>query len=208
MAYLSIMEPPRSEQKAEAIFRRHRGVLRTSHAIELGIHPRTLYRLRDSGRLALVTRGVYRLADLPEPSRPDLLVVAARIPNAVVCLISALLFHGLTTQISREVQIALRRGARHPRLSHPPIRVVRLSGRAFNEGIEVHLIEGVHLRVYNPAKTVADCFKFRNKIGLDVALEALRDFRRKHRGGMDDLWRFAKVCRVTAVMRPYLEALA
>jgi len=196
-----------SEPQAEAIFRRHGGVLRTYHALELGIHPRTLYRLRDTGRLVLVTRGVYRLAGLPEPSQPHLLVVAVRVPSAVVCLISALLFHGLTTHTSHEVQVALPRGTRSPRLDYPPLRVFRLSGRAYTEGIEAHSIEGVQLRVYNPGKTVADCFKFRNKIGLDVALEALRDYQRKSPGGMDDLWRYAKICRMTQVIHPYLEML-
>ena len=197
-----------AEKQAESLFRRHNGVLRTSRALKLGIHPRTLYRLRDTGHLVHVSRGVYRLADLPEHSQPDLAVVATRVPQAVVCLISALFYHELTTQVPHEVQIALPRGTRSPRLGHPPIRVFRLTGRAYREGIETHSIEGVRLRVYSPAKTVADCFKFRNKISLDVALEALRDYRRKHKAGTDELWRFAKVCRVAAVMRPYLEALA
>lgn len=202
------MSLAQTEREAQAIFKRHRGILRTSKALALGIHPRTLYRLRDSGRLVVVSRGVYRLAELPEPSQPDLLVVGSRVPQAVVCLISALSFHGLTTQISREVHIALPRGTRYPRIEHPPLRVFRMSGQAYRKGIETHSTEGAEFRVYGPAKTVADCFKFRNKIGLDVALEALRDYRKKHKGGMDDLWRYAKICRVTAVMRPYLEALA
>jgi predicted transcriptional regulator of viral defense system len=202
------MKPVQSERQAETIFRRHRGVLRTSHALKLGIHPRILYRLRDSGRLVSVTRGVYRLADLPEPSQPDLLVVASRVPQAVICLISALSFHGITTQIPHEVHIALPRRARYPRLDHPPTRVFLMTGAAYSEGIETHSIEGVEIRVYGPEKSVADCFKFRNKIGLDMALESLREYRRKYRSGMDDLWRFAKICRVAAVMRPYLEALA
>ena len=188
------MELVAAEKQAESLFRRHKGVLRTSRAIKLGIHPRTLYRLRDSGHIVHVSRGVYRLADQPDPDKPDLVVVAARVPQAVVCLISALSFHELTTQIPHEVQIALPRGTRSPRLDHPPIRVFRLTGKAYQEGIENHT-------------TVADCFKFRNKMGLDVALEALRDYRRKCRAGMDDLWRFAKICRVAKVMRPYLEAM-
>lgn len=200
------MEPGKADQHAEALFRRHRGLLRTSHALRLGIHPRVLYRLRDSGRLVHVTRGVYRLADLPEPSQPDLLVVASRVPLAVVCLISALSFHGITTQVPHEVQIALPRRARYPRLDHPPIRVFRMSGPGYSKGVEPHTIDGVQVRVFGAAKTVADCFKFRNKIGLDVALEALRDYRRNYRGGMDELWHCAKACRVGQVMRPYLEA--
>ena len=130
-----------------------------------------------------------------------------RVPRGVVCLLSALQFHKLTTQAPSEVWLALDRKARAPREGGQPLRFVRMSGRALTEGIEDHRIEGVAVKVYKPAKTVADCFKYRNKIGLDVALEALRDYRQKHRAGMDELWRFAKICRVERVMRPYLEAL-
>ncbi len=172
------------DRQAKAVFRRHRGVLRTSQALKLGIHPRILYRLRDAGRLVAVTRCVYRLADLPEPSHPDLLVVARRVPQAVICLISALSFHGLTTQIPHEVQIALPRRTRYPRLDHPP------------------------LRVYGPEKTVVDCFKFRNKIGIDVAVEALRLAREQKHVTPRALLQYARLCRVERVMRPYLEALA
>jgi predicted transcriptional regulator of viral defense system len=124
----------------------------------------------------------------------------------VICLLSALQFHDLTTQAPFEVWMAIDVRARRPRGTTPPLRIVRFSGRALTEGVEVHEIEGVRVRVYGPAKTVADCFKYRNKIGLDVALEALRDYRRQHPAGMDELWHFAHTCRVSNVMRPYLEA--
>lgn len=195
------------ERRAEAAFRRHRGVLRTSHALQLGIHPRILYRLRDAGRLVAVTRGVYRLADLPEPSHPDLLVVARRVRQAVICLISALSFHGLTTQIPHEVHIALPRRTRYPRLDHPPLRVFLMTGAAYSEGIETHSIEGVPIRIYGPEKTVVDYFKFRNKIGIDVAVEALRLARERKRVTPRALLQYARLCRVERVMRPYLEAL-
>ncbi|MHC9063553.1 type IV toxin-antitoxin system AbiEi family antitoxin domain-containing protein [Nitrospira sp. CMX1] len=195
------------ERRAEAVFRRHRGVLRTAQALKLGIHPRILYRLRDAGRLVSVTRGVYRLAELPEPSHPDLLVVARRVPQAVICLISALSFHDLTTQIPHEVHIALPRRTRYPRLDHPPLRVFLMTGAAYAEGIETHSIDGVSLRVYGPEKTVVDCFKFRNKIGIDVAVEALRLARERKRVTPRGLLRYARLCRVERVMRPYLEAL-
>ena len=195
------------DRRAKAVFQRHRGVLRTSHALKLGIHPRILYRLRDTGWLVAVTRGVYRLANLPEPSHPDLLVVARRVPQAVMCLISALSFHGLTTQIPHEVQIALPRGTRYPRLDHPPLRVFLMTGAAYTEGIETHSIEGIPLRVYSPAKTVVDCFKFRNKIGIDVAVEALRLARERKRVTPRALLQYARLCRVERVIRPYLEAL-
>ena len=195
------------DRRAKAMFHRHRGVLRTSQALKLGIHPRILYHLRDTGWLVAVTRGVYRLADLPEPSHPDLLVVARRVPQAVICLISALSFHGLTTQIPHEVQIALPRRTRYPRLDHPPLRVFLMAGAAYTEGIETHVIEGIPLRVYGPAKTVVDCFKFRNKIGIDVAVEALRLARERKRVTPRVLLQYARLCRVERVMRPYLEAL-
>lgn len=195
------------ERRAEAVFRRHRGVLRTSQALKLGIHPRILYRLRDAGRLVSVTRGVYRLAELPEPSHPDLLVVARRVPQAVICLISALSFHDLTTQIPHEVHIALPRRTRYPRLDHPPLRVFLMTGAAYTEGVETHSIEGVPLRVYGPEKTVVDCFKFRNKVGIDVAVEALRLARERKHVTPRGLLRYARLCRVERVMRPYLEAL-
>jgi predicted transcriptional regulator of viral defense system len=130
-----------------------------------------------------------------------------RVPHGIVCLLSALRFHGLTTQAPFEVWLAIDRKARLPRLGALPLRIVRFSGRALKEGVEEHRIEGVPVKTYNPAKTVADCFKYRNKIGLDVALEALRDCRRQRKCTNDELWRYAKVCRVANVMRPYMEAL-
>jgi predicted transcriptional regulator of viral defense system len=196
-----------AEQRAAALFERH-GVLRTSKALALGVHPRTLYGLRDSGRLLQVSRGVYRLANLSELSQPDLVAVATRLPRAVICLISALSFHELTTQVPHEVQIALPRGTRTPRLDHPPIRVFRLTGRTYSEGVETHDVEGATLRVYSPEKTVADCFKFRRKIGLDVAVEALRLSLERKRATPRTLLHYARICRVERVMMPYLEALA
>lgn len=196
-----------AEHQAEKLFRRHKGVLRTSQALTLGIHPRTLYRLRDSGRLVHMSRGVYRLADLPESNQPDLVVVATRVPRAVICLISALSFHGITTQIPHEVQIALPRGTRQPRLDYPPIRVFRLTGCAFTEGIEPHTIGHVAVRIYGPEKTIVDCFRFRNKIGLDVAIEALRLGKERKRISPRSLLHYARLCRMERVMMPYLEAM-
>jgi predicted transcriptional regulator of viral defense system len=194
-------------ERAEILFRKRGGMLRTSRALALGIHPRTLYALRDSGRLVEVARGLYRLAHAPTLSHPDLVRVATLIPEAVICLISALAFHEIGTLIPREVHIALPRTARRPRLPHPPMRVFRFSGPALTEGVEFHKVDGVEIRVYSVAKTVADCFKYRHKIGLDVALEALRDTWRRHRTTMDELWRYAATCRVENVIRPYLESL-
>ena len=134
--------------------------------------------------------------------------VAKRVPGGVVCLLSALAFHDLTTQLPAEVWLALPEKARRPRLDYPRLRVARFSGAALSEGIEKHTIERVEVRVYSAAKTVADCFKYRNKIGIDVAVEALKDFTRTHRGGANELARFARICRVSRVMQPYLDAIA
>lgn len=191
----------------ERVFRRHGGVLRTSEALRLGLSPRTLYSLRDEGEIERLERGVYALADAVEAADPDLIVVAVRVPRAVLCLLSALAFHEVTTQLPHEVHVALPRGTKTPRLKRPPLRVFRFSGAALMEGIESHRLDGVTLRVYSPAKTVADCFKFRNKIGLDVALEALRECWRRRICTMDSLWKYARVCRMANVMRPYLESL-
>jgi predicted transcriptional regulator of viral defense system len=192
---------------AEKQFRKHGGLLRASEAIALGIHPRTLYRLRDEDRLVTVSRGLYRLADLPELSDPDLVLVATRIPQAVICLISALAFHEITTEIPHEVSIALPRTVKRPRLDHPPLRVFWFSGESLTEGVEEHKIDVVKVRVYGPEKTVADCFKFRNKIGLDVAIEALKLCRERKGSTPRKLLHYARICRVERVMRPYLEAL-
>jgi predicted transcriptional regulator of viral defense system len=196
-----------SSARRKEVFRRHGGVLRTSQALNLGLSSRTLYSLRDKGEIERLERGVYALADAVEAADPDLIVVAVRIPKGVLCLLSALAFHEITTQLPHEVHVALPRGTKTPRLKRPPLRVFRFSGAALTAGIESHRLDGVVLRVYSPAKTVVDCFKFRRKIGLDVALEALRECWRKKICTMDSLWKYARVCRMTNVMRPYLESL-
>jgi len=150
-----------------------------------------LYGLRDSGRLQQVSRGLYRLTDLPELGNPDLAAVAVRIPQGVICLISALAFHGITTQIPHQVDVAVPRGTKQPRLQFPPIRIFRFSAPMQRAGIEKHRVDNIEAPVYSAAKTVADCFRFRNRIGLDVALEALRACWRASCCTMDELWRYA-----------------
>ena len=186
----------------------HQGIIRPRDLISLGIPNSYLARLCQRGVLTRVARGLYQLSDADITENHSLAEVARRTPHGVVCLLSALQFHRLGTQAPFEVWIAIARTAHRPETEHPPLRVVRMSGRTFEAGIENHIIEGTEVRIYSPAKTVADCFKFRNRIGLDVALEALRDFRQEHRNNMDELWEFAHTCRVARVMRPYLEALA
>jgi len=200
------MQADRFEEATE-IFKKHGGVLRTAEALRSGIHPRTLYAMRDSGLLERVSRGVYRLAESPPLGSPDLVTVATRIPAGVICLISALSFHELTTQIPHEVHVALPSGAEEPRLEHPPIRTYRFAGESFTEGVETHVLDGVRVKIYSPEKTLADCFRFRNRIGLDTAIEALRSYRERGRLRVDELMRYASICRVRTVIQPYLEAI-
>jgi predicted transcriptional regulator of viral defense system len=167
-----------------------------------------LYRLLGAGLVVRQGRGIYAAREHSYSAEHALAQVAKRVPGGIVCLLTALRFHELTTQAPSEVWIALPEKARRPRLEYPRLRVARFSGEALTEGIEIHRVEGVDVRIYSAAKTVADCFKYRNKIGIDVAVEALRDFSRRHRGGATALARFAAICRVTRVMQPYLDAIA
>jgi predicted transcriptional regulator of viral defense system len=199
--------PKASKSKQVLDIARKEGILRPRDLAARSI-PRTyLNRLHERGLLVKETRGLYKLPDADITENHGLAEACKRVPRGVVCLLSALQFHKLTTQAPSEVWLALDRKARAPTNGGQPLRIVRMSGKALTEGVEEHRIEGVTVKVYKPAKTVADCFKYRNKIGLDVALEALRDYRQKHRSGMNELWKFAKICRVEKVMQPYLEAL-
>jgi len=192
--------------KALEVFRKAGGVLRYSDAVRLGVHPDTLAGLLARERLERIARGFYRLADLPPLSMPDLASVAARAPEGVVCLISALSYHHMTTQIPHEVHLAVARGARPPRIDYPPVKVYRFSDAAFSAGVEERKIDGFVLRVYDPEKTLVDCFKFRNKIGLDVAVEALRLYRERRKLRVKKILEYARACRVERVMAPYLDA--
>src|SRR6056297_905121 len=194
------------KKNPEEIFRACGGQLRMSEAIERGISRYMLYKLRDTGVIELVSRGVYRLADLPPISNPDLVTVGLRFPNAVICLISALAYHEITTQIPHTVSVAVPRESRVPSLGYPPLSVHRFTDLAFHSGIEKHKIDGVTVKIYSPEKTLADCFKFRNKLGMDVVLEALKLYKARKNFNLQDLLKYAKVCRVEKVMQPYLEA--
>jgi len=201
------MESHDPAARVREVFRRAGGVLRTAQVLRAGIHPRDLYALRDAGVLETVSRGLYRLADLPPLAEPDLVTVALRVPKGVIAAISALHFHGLTTEIPHEVSIALPKGTARPRLQWPPLRVYWFSGAMYSAGIDTHERDGVALRVYGAAKTVADCFKLRNRLGIDVAVEALRTGLAERRFTPAELLRAAKTCRVAGIVRPYLEAL-
>lgn len=187
---------------------RRKHVLRARDLDQLGIPRNYLLRLMHRGTLERIGRGLYGVPNADITEHQSLLEAALRVPNGVICLLSALQFHGLTTQAPFEIWIAIDRKAWKPKMSNPPVRIVRCSGEALTYGVSVHKIGGVPLRMFDPAKTVADCFKYRNKIGLDVAIEALRDCYRLKKATIDQIWKAAKVCRVNNVMRPYLEMLA
>jgi len=189
------------------VFAEAGGTLRTREALDAGIHPRDLYALRDSGELDQVSRGVYRLASLPPLGEPDLVTVAMRVPKAVITLISALHFHDLTNEIPQAVSIALPRGTATPRLDWPPIDVHRYSGERYTYGVETHYLDGVPVRIFSVAKTLADCFRFRSQIGTDVAVEALRDTLAERKATPAEIMRAARVCAVDKVVLPYLEAV-
>lgn len=184
------------------------GLARPRDLEQHGIARTLLSRLVEEGLVIRQARGIYTVVRHAPTEVHTLAQVAKRVPEAVFCLFTALRFHELTTQSAAEVWIALPEKALRPRLDYPRLRVARFSGLALTEGVEEHRVEGVIIRVYSAAKTVADCFKYRNKMGIDVAVEALRDFSRKHRGGATELARFARICRVSRVMQPYLDAIA
>lgn len=185
-----------------------KGLLRASDLDVIGAPRVVLTRLIAAGLLERIGRGLYRLPDSQGSEHESLVTVATKVPQAVFCLLTALQFHELSTQLPRQVWIAMPRGSHVPRFDYPPIKMVQFTGEAYTAGVEEVERDGVKLLFYGVAKTVADCFKHRNKIGLDVALEALKDTLARNEASVDDIWRYAKVCRVANVMRPYLENIA
>jgi predicted transcriptional regulator of viral defense system len=184
-----------------------KGILQAADFARLRIHPQEIKRLVSKGELVRVGRGRYLLPQAEHSENLGLALVAAAVPRSVICLLSALRFHAISTQAPHEVWIAVAQGGARPRLDYPSVRLTLVSGRAFAYGIERHRIDGIPVGIYSPAKTVADCFKFRNKVGLDVAIEALREALHAKRCSRDEIWAAAKVCRVSAVIRPYMEAM-
>ena len=182
------------------------GVVRPCDLKAKGLPQNYLWRLHSRGLLTKVGRGLYAMAEAEVTENHSLAEAAKRVPHGVICLLSALRFHGVTSQLPHDVWIAIDESAWRPESKGLSLRVLRFSGEALTSGVEDHTIEGLKVRIYSVAKTVADCFKYRNKIGLDVAIEALRECRANRRATMDELWKYAKVCRVANVMRPYLEA--
>ena len=194
--------------QAIKIFKENNGILRTQQAVRLGFAPRTLYKMREDGILVRESRGLYRLGETEFGSNTDLIQVALKIPKGVICLISALAFHNLTTQIPHQVYVALPTASEKPRLEYPPLRLFWLSHKAYSAGVETHEVEGIPIHIYGIEKTVADCFKFRNKIGLDVAIEALKFYRKLEGFNIGILLEYARIDRVERIIKPYLEAIA
>lgn len=185
---------------------RKKGIIRAEDVEAVGISRNYLYRMHKEGLLEKNAVGLYTLPETPVTENSSLAEVAKRLPHAVVCLISALSYHEITTQIPHEIWLTIPRGSWRPDVEYPPLNLTYVSGPAYSFGIQEHVINGVAVKIYSPAKTVADCFKFRNKVGLDVAIEALREAWRSRKVTMDELVEAAGIDRVSKIMRPYLEA--
>jgi predicted transcriptional regulator of viral defense system len=189
------------------IFTNNHGILRASKAIELGVPKHVLYEMVKTGELVREAQGIYRLSDSDPLGNPDLVQISIRVPRAVFCLISALYFHELTTQIPHSVYFALPRDVKTPKIQYPPIRVFHFSPKPYQAGIVEHELDGVKVKIYDREKTIADCFKFREKVGMDVALEAVKDYLRQPNVNVSLLMKYARIDHVEKIMRPYLEAL-
>lgn len=194
-------------EKAREIFKQNYGLLRTAEAIHLGIHPRTLYQMRDQGLLEQLAKGIYRLIEIPDFSEPDLVLVSKKIPHGIICLISALAYYEITTQIPHFVYIAIPSKSRQSNLDYPPIRYFRYSEKVYNSGIENLLIGGYPVKIFNIEKTLADCIKFRNKIGMDVVIEALKMYWQSKNTNIERLYDYAKLNRVEKILQPIIETI-
>ena len=194
------------EKKAIHTIKVNNGIIRTSEAIKKRIHPRTLYSLRNQGALEQISYGLYKLKQ-KKIVYPDFVTVALRVPDGVICLISALSFHKLTTQIPHKIWVAIKRDASRPRIDYPPVFIHQFSEQSFSLGIDKHIFDKTSVKIYNPEKTIADCFKFRNKIGMSIVLEALSFYKKRKIFKPSKLIKYAKICRVENVMRPYIESI-
>lgn len=196
-----------AKQKAIALFKKNHGLLRTSEALRLGIHPRTLYQLRDEGLLERLAKGVYRLVEIADFSEPDLVLVSKKIPHGIICLISALAYYEITTQIPHFIYIAIPSKARTSNMDYPPIRYFRYSEKVYSSGVETQWIGGYPVKIYDIEKTLADCVKFRNKIGMDVVIEALKMYWRRKGSNINKLYEYAKINRIEKILQPIMETI-
>lgn len=200
--------PPSTPRERVLTLARSMAALRPKDLRTINVPREYLRRLCEEGVLEHPSRGIYTLANASPTEHQSVVEVAKLVPHGIICLISALQFHGLTTEIPHEVWLAIGNKSWQPQLTYPPLRIARFSKASLEYGVEEHWISGVVVRVFDPAKTVADCFKFRNKVGLDVAIEGLRDCLQRRKATVDQIWQAAKVCRVANTIRPYLESLA
>ena len=196
-----------AKQKAIKFFKENHGLLRTAEAMRLGIHPRTIYQLRDEGLVEQLAKGIYRLIEVPDFSEPDLVLVSKKIPQGIICLISALAYHEITTQIPHFVYVAIPTKTRPSRLEYPPLRYFRYSEKVYNAGVETKLIGGYPVKIYNIEKTLADCVKFRNKIGMDIVIEALKKYWQRKGTQIDKLYKYAKINRIEKILQPIMETI-
>ena len=194
------------EKNAVRIIKANKGVIKANEAIKKHIHPRTLYSLRNKGVLEQISYGLYKLKQ-NKISHPDFVTVALRVPDGVICLISALAFHNLTTQIPHQVWMAVKRGAHRPRIDCPPISIHQFSKRSFFSGVDKYTFDKIPVKIYNPEKTIVDCFKFRNKIGMNIVLEALAFYRERKTFNPSKLIQYAKICRIENTIKPYIESI-
>lgn len=195
------------KKSARRSLRKTGGVFRMSEALHLGIHRRELYKLRDEGELEILSRGLYRLKEEAEPEFPDFIPAAKKVPQGVICLISALAFHEITTQIPHFVYLAIPKNAYKPTIAHPPMRYFWYSEKMLTTGVEKHHMDGITFKVFNIEKTLVDCVKFRNKIGMDVVLEALKMYWRRGNTNINKLMAYAKLFRVTHILKPIMETI-
>ena len=196
------------EKKILILYRKQLIYLKTIEALRYGIQPRTLYAMRDHAVIEQLACGLFRLAGIATLSHQDLVVVAKKFPKGIVCLLSALDFHGLTSQIPHQIYIAYKQNWHQPKMGYPPLKIFRFSEVSFNAGVEKHIVDGVNIKIYSPEKTLVDSFKFRNKVGVDVAIEALKFYWQKNKNpNVQLLLKYAKICHVDKIMRPYLEGL-
>jgi len=202
-----VLKKNKKLKKTLQSFRKAGGILRMSEAVRLGIHRRDLYKLRDSGKLEMISRGLYRLKEGPEPSLPDFIPAAKKVPQGVICLISALAFHEITTQIPHFVYLAIPLKAYKPTISYPPMRYFWYSKKLLTTGVEKHRIAGFTFKIFDIEKTLVDCVKFRNKIGTDIVLEALKMYWRRKNSNINKLMDYAKLFRVEHVLRPVMETI-
>jgi predicted transcriptional regulator of viral defense system len=195
------------KDKLIQLFKKNKGILRFSQVLKVGFLRKHLKTLLDAGTIKRISRGFYKLTDSPEPSNPDLVAVALKAPKGVICLISALSYHNATDEVPQSVYVAIPRGLRANKINYPPVQYFHYNPKVWEHGIETSIIDGHPVRIYGLAKTIADCFKYRNKIGLDVAREAMKIAVNEKKVNPTEIMRFAKICRVDKIMKPYVEAL-